>query len=92
MSMNSENLVYFKDGHTEAIMFYEISKDGRHTVWFGIESGRSFVYKDEYPDCKFYELHINVASECSFTNCMHEYDVKYIATDEIEKIKIHLPH
>ena len=91
MSMNSENLVYFKDGHTEVIIDFDISKDGRG-VWFSIESGRTFAYKGEYPECKFHELHINVASECSFTNCMHEYDVKYIATDEIEKIKIHLPH
>ena len=44
--MKSENLAYFSDGHVEKIVEFEISKDG-HEVWFTVESGRWFVYKEE---------------------------------------------
>ena len=50
MSVKSENLgkgtAYFSDGHTEAITDFEISKDG-HDVWFTVESGRWFIYREE---------------------------------------------
>lgn len=38
MSMKSDSIAYFADGHTEAIVDFEISKNG-HKIWFTVESG-----------------------------------------------------
>lgn len=48
MSMKSENngVAYFTDGHTEEIVDFEISKDYKD-VWFTVESGHNYVYKEE---------------------------------------------
>ena len=46
MSMNGESLAYFSDGHIEVITEFEISADG-HEIWFTLENGRWFVYREE---------------------------------------------
>lgn len=88
--MNGENLAYFKDGHTEVITEFEISKDGCR-VWFKTASGRSFMYAQNwgYADYKFYEIHINVTYEFSVVGRITTYQPKYVVVDEIQKIKIY---
>ena len=96
MSTKGENVAYFADGHTEAITDFEFSKDGHHDIWFTTESGRWFLYKEElvcrdterkiyYPECKFYEIHID-------RECVDEFgltcDIQYLITYEIASIRI----
>lgn len=111
MSMTSENLnrgtAYFTDGHTEAIIEFEISKDCRD-VWFTVESGQNYVYREEFepverttaeqdlldkmhilsfthrPVPKFYKYQF--VRHCDTFGA--KWDVEYLVTDEIEKIKI----
>lgn len=96
MSMKSDDLgkgiAYFTDGHTEAITESEISKDG-HEVWFTVESGGWFVYKEIsalssngyfYPVYRFYKVWINRDHDEFGATC----NVEHLVTDEIERIKI----
>lgn len=94
MSMKSKNLAYFSDGHTEVITDFQISEDG-HKIWFTVESGKWFVHKEELvcnsnrylPDYKFYEV-LYVKERDDRSEFGQSYKVKFIRTDEIEKIKI----
>lgn len=100
MSMKSDDsgkgTAYFSDGHTEGIIDFEISKDGRD-IWFTVESGKWFVYKEElvccdteskryYPECKFYTVLINRNRDAFGATC----DVQYLVTDDIERIVLHM--
>lgn len=78
MSMKSENLAYFSDGHTEVITKFEISKDC-HEVWFIVESGRWFVFREE-----FFKMVVNRDRDDFGAMC----DVEYLVTDEIERIRV----
>lgn len=90
--MKSENLAYFSDGHAELITEFEISKDG-HEVWFTVESGRWFVYKEElvrssngyfYPTYAFCKVWINRDRDEFGATC----NVEHLVTDEIERIRV----
>lgn len=90
-----ESLAYFSDGHIEKIVDFEISKDG-HDVWFTVESGRWFVYKEElvrssngyfYPTYAFCKIWINRDRDGFGTTC----DVEHLVTDEIYKIRLYMP-
>ena len=103
MNMESKGLAYFTDGHTEAITEFDISKDG-HEVWFTVESGRWFVYKEElvYRERPF--LIGNGTSKSYYPEYKFykvqinrdrdefgaKCDVEYLVTDEIEKIKLYM--
>lgn len=86
MSTKSENLVYFKDGHVEKIVRFEILNGS--SIWFITERGRSFLHQGAYPTYKFYEGHICINHEYGFVDCKSEYSVEYFITNEIEKIKL----
>ena len=96
MSMTSESIAYFADGHIEAIVDFEISKNG-YKIWFTVESGRWFVHQEELvcderlcrPEYKFYEV------ECSKyrddgSEFGEAYTVKFLETAEIERIKLRI--
>ena len=92
MSMKNENIAYFSDGHAEVITEFEISKDFKD-VWFTVESGQNYVYKEGrgytesgtwYPTYKFYK-HQFVRHYDEFGA---KWDVEYLVTDEIEKIRL----
>lgn len=101
MNTKSKNLAYFSDGHTEVITEFEISKDGRD-VWFTVESGRWFVYKEELVYKERSLLGGNAMSksyypECKFYKIVINRDrdefgvmceIQYLVTDEIERIKV----
>lgn len=92
---------YFSDGHTEVITDFEISKDYKD-VWFTVESGRWFVYKEELVYRERPLLVGNVTSmsyypEYKFFKAWvnrdrDEFgatcDVEYLVTDEIERIRV----
>lgn len=90
--MKNDNIAYFSDGHAEVITEFEISKDFKD-VWFTVESGRNYVYKEELicnesgtccPSYKFYK-HQFVRHYDEFGA---KWDVEYFVTDEIEKIRL----
>lgn len=83
---------YFSDGHTEVITEFEISKDYKD-VWFTVESGQNYVYREEreydehgtwYPVYKFYKHQF--VRHCDTFGA--KWDVEYLVTDEIERIKV----
>ena len=96
MSTKSENagIAYFSDGHTEPIVDFEITKDG-HKIWFTLESGRWLVHQEELvcdngccsPEYKFYEVDCSKYRDDG-SEFGEAYSVKFVETDEIEKIRI----
>ena len=96
MSMKSESIAYFADGHTEAIVDFEISKNG-HKIWFTVESGRWFVHQEELvcdeklyrPEYKFYEVEYSKEQDDG-SEFGYAYKVKFLETDEINRIKLRI--
>ena len=98
MSMKSESigdsLAYFSDGHIEAITDFEISKNG-HKIWFTVANGRWFIHQEELvcndghcsPEYKFYEVKAGKYRDDG-SEFGEAYSVKFIETDEIEKIRL----
>ena len=82
MSTKSNNVAYFADGHTEVITDYDISDDW-HTVWFTLESGKQFVYREDFGVAKFYQ-HQYERDEVGLIYGSHRFSV----TNDIDKIRI----
>ena len=94
MDTKSKGLAYFGDGHTEEITKFEISKDS-HNIWFVTETDRRFIFKEELvypgrqgrcePEYKFYEEKFYRDYSCEIGPIC---DIRYLVTDEIERIRI----
>ena len=94
MKNESKGIAYFYDGHTEAIVDFEISKNG-HKIWFTLESGRWLIHQEELvcdngrcsSEYKFYEVDCSKYRDDG-SEFGEAYSIKFVETDEIEKIRI----